>query len=182
MPQFCSPKSSSRTRRGSGFMPVLTAIIGLVLVFGVRDAEAQQCPPPPDIPVNWVLCGECRGDLNGDGLLNELDLMLFEVYREQIPQNPCADFNDNGVVDTFDQQILICVIDESDGACVAVCGDPLNQSCFDPANPGDPVPGGCTDTTCCATVCDRCCRGALGRLCCCAMGFPVRLGREKGVA
>ena len=162
MPQFCAFKTrcpeSSRPR--PGLMSIVTTVIGLVLALGVQAADAQSCEPPPDIPVNWVLCGECRGDLNGDGLLNGLDLMLFEVYREQIPQNPCADFNDNGVVDTFDQQILICVVDESDGACVADCGDPLNQSCFVAANPGDPVPGGCADPTCCATVCEvdpQCC-------------------------
>ncbi len=153
MPQFCYSKNSSQTRRGSGFVPVLVSIIGFVLTLGVRDASAQQCPPPPKIPVNWVLCGECRGDLNADGLLNELDQIVFRIYENQFPQNPCADFNDNGIVNEFDLQILICLISESNGACDLVCGNSASGSCFEASEPNDEIPGGCDDPDCCATVC-----------------------------
>ena len=59
-----------------------------------RPAAAQACPEAPVDPQFWVQCGLCRGDLNGDGLLDELDLMVFRLYETQVPTNFCADFND----------------------------------------------------------------------------------------
>ncbi|MCP4833335.1 MAG: hypothetical protein GY895_01090, partial [Phycisphaera sp.] len=91
---------------------VLAAIATIALPS--RPVHAQACPPPPDNPTFWVQCGVCRGDLNSDGLLDGLDLMVFELYESKTPQNLCADFNDNGVVDTFDEQVLRCVIADSD--------------------------------------------------------------------
>ncbi len=112
------------------------------------------CPQPPKKPQNWVQCGECRGDLNADGLLNELDLMVFEIYENQVPQNPCADFNDIDGVTEADRQILTCIIGNSNGACDTRCGAPTNRDCDVAAIPGDLVPGGCNNPTCCQAVCD----------------------------
>ena len=117
------------------------------------DGSCSPCPPQKLDVGNWVCCGECRGDLNGDGLLNELDQLVFGIYQSQAPQNPCADFNDNGEVDLFDQQILNCLINSSNGSCKSECGDPIAGSCFEASAPNAPIPGGCDDPVCCTTVC-----------------------------
>ena len=85
-------------------MAILASLL-LAVIGGNHAASAQQnCPPPP--PPGFIPCGECRGDLNGDGLLNSTDLIVFELYREQTPQNLCADFNVDGVVNQVDEDFL----------------------------------------------------------------------------
>ena len=138
------------------------AILALMLratIGADQTASAQQnCPPPP--PIGWIPCGECRGDLNGDGLLNSTDLIVFEIYREQTPQNLCADFNVDGVVNQIDADFLKWILNPNPlfnacykPACRPECGDPANRSCFIGGNPGDLIPGGCNDAACCRTVC-----------------------------
>ena len=68
-------------------------LLGICLFVMGSSVAYGQCPPPPDPPGCWIECGMCRGDLNADGLLDDLDLLIFELYREQDPQNPCANFN-----------------------------------------------------------------------------------------
>ncbi|MEC8320109.1 MAG: hypothetical protein VX012_01780 [Planctomycetota bacterium] len=126
----------------------------LAILFPAMKAHGQACPDAPENPQFWVECGQCRGDLNSDGLLDGLDLLVFELYEAQFPPNYCADFNDNGVIDTFDEQILRCLISESSGACNPACGDTNPRSCFSPGTPGAPDAGGCSDASCCSVVCD----------------------------
>ena len=131
---------------------VLAAVAAIALPS--RSAHAQACPETPENPSFWVQCGVCRGDLNSDGLLDGLDLMVFELYADQFPQNLCADFNDTGVVDVFDEQVLRCLITESDGTCTAECGPSSPRDCFTAAIPGAADPGGCNDPSCCQRVCE----------------------------
>ena len=143
----------------AGLRPWHCLVVGLIsLVVSGRLAIAQPCPPPPDPAGCWVECGMCRGDLNVDGLLNEVDLLIFELYREQLPQNPCANFNGDcdamgfPIVNEFDRQILICLINDSDGACQPECGA-TTRDCLVEAIPRDKDRGGCNNPTCCAAVC-----------------------------
>ena len=142
MPQFCSPKPVHRdtaTERSA-----FCRVHAILAAFGFGDSRrrrrssARRRRPSR----NWVLCGECRGDLNGDGLLNELDLLVFELYREQTPQNPCADFNDNGVVDTLrpaDPELRDHSIRRLPAS--PMCGDPTRTEVASMrGNPGDPDP------------------------------------------
>ena len=148
-----TPQMSTRPQATE--QPRLFALLATLTVMLLSSvAQAQFCPPPPTDPEFWVECGRCRGDLNADGLLDEFDLMTFEIYRVQFPQNLCADFSDDGVVNTVDLQILNCVVNESDGACNPACGDPANRDCFSTAVPGVLTPGGCSDATCCSAVCE----------------------------
>ena len=156
-------------------LSVLAALVAMPLP--IRSANAQGCPPPPVNPDFWVECGVCRGDLNSDGLLNGLDLMVFQLYVEQFPQNFCADFNDDGVVNTFDEQVLRCLITTSDGACTSECGPLSPRTCFQAANPGSPEPGGCNDASCCQRVCETdpaCCSTIWDAAC---VGFADNLCR-----
>ena len=153
---------STRTHT-PGHLRLLAFVATLTVMVFSAGARAQFCPPPPENPQFWVECGQCRGDLNADGLLDEFDLMTFDIYKVQFPQNLCADFDDDGVVDTADLQILNCVVNESYGACREACGDPANRDCFTPAVPGGRMPGGCSDASCCSAVCnaDPLCCGIL---------------------
>ena len=42
----------------------------------------------PQNPQFWVECGQCRGDLNSDGLLDGLDLLVFELYEGPAAAEP----------------------------------------------------------------------------------------------
>ena len=161
-----------------GLSVLLTSV---TMLLPARSATAQLgCPPPPANPQFWVQCGVCRGDLNSDGLLNGLDLMIFELYQDQFPQNYCADFNDDGVVNLFDEQILRCLITSSNGACVAECGPQAPRTCFQAALPGTPNPGGCNDAFCCQRVCETdpaCCSTIWDNFC---VGFANNICRYEG--
>lgn len=102
--------------------------------------------------------GGCVGDLNADGRLNEIDLMVFDLYESTFPQNLCADLNDDGVVDKLDRGLLINIINTSGGSCDPACGTGV-RDCYtasDPLPPTDPAwPStiGCNDPDCCSRVC-----------------------------
>lgn len=149
----------------------LTLMIGVLIVaFSDRVAEAQNCPPAPDPETTcWTPCGECRGDLSRDGLLDDIDLLVFELYREQQPQNPCANFNGDcdvlgfPLVNEFDRQILLCLINQSSGACetetdksgnpVYTCGE-TPRDCLVEGAPGGNESRGCNNPVCCVAVCN----------------------------
>ena len=141
---------------------------------------AQDCAPPPEDPGCWSDCGECRGDLNEDGLLDQLDLLIFVLFRDQQPQNPCANFNgdctSNGspLVDDLDYQILNCLIKER-----SVLVDPslpwnpetnprVYGSCNTNIDPAEPSNCGQTTRSCLVTAVpsdpDR--RGCGNPVCC----------------
>lgn len=144
----------------AGSMPFGSALVGLfvLLLISASQPVYGQCPPAPNPPGCWTDCGVCRGDLNADGLLNDLDLLIFEIYQAQSPPNPCANFNGNcdaggfPIVDAFDRQILLCIINTSNGACEAACGL-TTRDCLVAAQPRDKNPGGCNNPTCCNAVC-----------------------------
>ena len=150
-----------------------TALLGMLIILALAPVAMGQCPPPPDPPGCWIECGNCRGDLNADGLLNDLDLLVFEIYQEQDPQNPCANFNGDcdvlgfPIVNAFDRQILNCIINESDGACSPECGA-TTRDCLVAAQPRNPDRGGCNNATCCNAVCIErplCCEVLWDELC-----------------
>ncbi|MCH2160913.1 MAG: hypothetical protein MK085_03465 [Phycisphaerales bacterium] len=142
-------------------------IAGLLFLLATPGASAQAPSTCPGPPPGWQICGQCYGDLNNDGLLDQLDQLIFAIYRDQFPQNLCADFNNDGDVNIFDQQIIDCIINESNGACEnqgldsngnriihPYCGPENPRSCFVQGDPSFPNPGGCVDPSCCQAVCD----------------------------
>lgn len=146
-------------RAVTGLAPAVTAVLTLSAV--VMPAAAQlgsataSKKPAAMAAVGGDFCGRCLGDLNDDGLLNELDLMVFDQYEAGFPQNLCADFDGDGVVEENDKQYLRFIIFQTPGgACNERCGD-VTRGCFTEAVPGDVEAGGCDDPQCCTVVCDN---------------------------
>jgi streptogramin lyase len=106
----------------------------------------------------------CVGDLNGDGVVDYLDLLLLAAYWGKCPDDgtPClGDLNGDGRVDIHDILILLndwgCV-EKADDPCVNGTGD-----CFE--SNGTP---GCDDPACCGLVCAAdpyCCDVEWDQLC-----------------
>ena len=159
----------------ASFLPKLVVLAGFLLVTANSHQASAQCPDPPSKPKCWVECGQCRGDLNGDSFLNEYDRLVFVIFQAQVPQNLCADFNDDCRVDEFDRQILDCIILNSNGLCqnenadydpdeppsednpqfLSTCGPANLRSCFASGDPDLEDPVGCNDPICCQVVCNN---------------------------
>jgi len=135
---------------------VVTAIVCL-LAMPQPSATAQLGPASAAKSrqaARGTSCGQCLGDLNDDGLLNELDLMVFDLYEAGFPQNLCADFDGDGEVTQLDRQQLNFLIFQAEGgACNEACGV-VDRSCFVEGEPGEPESAGCSDPRCCTVVCE----------------------------
>jgi hypothetical protein len=79
----------------------------------------EQMPGCPFCQSNPDCCDPCRkGDTNGDCLVNGDDIQYFTKYLINGPWLPCAsaaelcpfDLNGDGLVDSVDQQIFICIL------------------------------------------------------------------------
>jgi hypothetical protein len=173
-----SPAPEDRPRGGqsvrSSIRLVLTLLVAGVLAAIAEPAAAQLgsavASKSRGAAQLGAPCGQCTGDLNGDGQLNELDIMVFDLYEAGFPQNPCADFTANptglpgwpppdGVVDEWDKLFLTTTINASDGSCIDVCGAG-DRGCLVEAVPGDASMTGCDDAVCCSVVCEidpQCC-------------------------
>lgn len=71
----------------------------VLLTSGVRAAAETEVPAP------------VRGDLTGDGVMNNVDVIVMQKYilgRLMLPQTLIAelDFNDDGKVNAFDLAVL----------------------------------------------------------------------------
>ncbi len=134
----------------------ILATLAILLAFPMASAMAQSGSGSANKGRRAALgtsCGQCTGDLNDDGLLNELDLMVFEVYRAGFPQNLCADFDGDESVGENDRQYLKYLISESTGACNGACGGTM-RNCFSEGEPGETGAEGCKDPRCCSVVCE----------------------------
>ena len=111
-----TPRSFSVVRMPSALIMGSLSALKVLLLMAVAlcmdvSASAQSCPPPPEDPGCWSECGDCRGDLNEDGLLDQLDLLVFVLFRDQQPQNPCANFNGDCTPDgdpLVDDKLGVC--------------------------------------------------------------------------
>ncbi len=158
--------SRSATRWCSRLLGVAAVVIGTLAI----DSEAQgqfskstqvKSKVQGQTRMGADCGGSCTGDLNSDGLLNEIDLLVFDLYEDSFPQNDCADFNGDGVVDKEDRGFLLNVLgNHPGGACRETCGV-VTRGCFTAALPGKPDSLGCNDPECCSRVCDddpACCQ------------------------
>jgi hypothetical protein len=145
---------------GGGLASIWTtavAVLVSLMVLSQPSAMAQigsSKASKPRKAAQGTACGQCLGDLNDDGLLNELDVMVFDIYRAGFPQNLCADFDGDGEVAENDRQYLNLLIFEAEGgACNEACGV-VDRSCFVEGEPGEPGSTGCGDPRCCTVVCE----------------------------
>ncbi len=115
---------------------------------------SAQASKPPKLAAQGTFCGQCPGDLNSDGLLDELDLMVFDQYEAGFPQNECADLDGDGEVGENDRQYLRFLIFQSPGgACNTACGIGT-RGCLVEGDPGSETGTGCSDPRCCSVVCE----------------------------
>ena len=94
---------------------------------------------------NWGPCDECEAaDLNGDGVVDDSDLGIFQSYLDtygfgECQTEDCPDINGDGDVNSIDQTLLLACFDEGEEAQAQQLNDEELKEISGALQSADPV-------------------------------------------